>query len=138
MRSMMAAPRDGPFPVLRTLGDRRATQPLRRPSPFRGVAELVVRRAHPSLKSTRGHVLEVLPTPTNPANTPPANANRSVSVATAPTHCSVANPADAEAAAIVAGRRIPVAIARFPAGCSLGTRKGEKRCGDHEGGGYWS
>ena len=53
------------------------------------------------------------------------------------THTPVANPADADAtvvAAIVRRRRIPVAIACIPASCGLGTPKGKKRRGDHEGG----
>ena len=77
-----------------------------------------------------------LPTPT--ANTHPANANRSVSVATAPTDSPVANPADTDATAIVGSRRIPVAIACIPASCGLGTPKRKKRRGDDEGGGYCS
>jgi hypothetical protein len=77
-----------------------------------------------------------LPTPT--ANTHPANANRSVSVATAPTDAPVANSADTDATAIVGSRRIPVAIACIPASCSLGTPQRKKRRGDDEGGGYCS
>ena len=81
------------------------------------------------VRPTRRPLLARLPTP--PANTYAANTNRSVSVATAPTHSPVANPADADAAAIVSSRRI--AVASFPASCGLGTPKGKERRGDNDG-----